>query len=157
MTWFKHSLALLLNLNSSFHSWTQLTFQVSSSESSHMNFVKRVLTDPNDPRNLYNHIYSFDNSRRNPRWVEIENIQHSKCSWLLYMDCSSNLVQMLDLHFSPSTTLSVTPLTSHTMATNITMRRWKMKRVIHLVCFLVQLIKICWNILRLRSELKTDS
>ena len=153
MTWFKHSLALLLNLNSSFHSWTQLTFQVSSSESSQMNFVKRVLTDPNDPRNLYNHIYSFYNSRRHPRWVEIENIQHSKFSWLLYIDCSSNFVQMLDLHFSPSSTLSATPLTSHTMTTSISMRRWTMKRVIHMVCFLVQLIKICSNT---ETKIRTD-
>ena len=154
MTWFKHSLALLLNLNSSFHSWTQLTFQVSSSESSQMNFVKRVLTDPNDPRNLYNHIYSFYNSRRNPRWVVIENIQHSKFSWLLCIDCSSNFVQMLDLHFSPSSTLSATPLTSHTMTTSISMRRWTMKRVIHMVCFLVKLIKICWYT---ETKIRTDS
>ena len=149
--------------------------QASLSNGRHFNFVKRVLTDPYDPRNLYRHVYSFYLSRRNPRWVEWRIFKYffkiSLILWSLFqvsrklkfrynvfirygsqptiypiptrsqiiyqlrsihyisiITTSMSTIDIIDLHFSPSTILSATSLIIHIMTTicSCTRKRRKM-------------------------------
>merc|ERR1719471_1048344 len=44
------------------------------------NLTKRVLSDPYDPRNLYNFVYSYHQVRRNPRYAFFPEPEFSRRS-----------------------------------------------------------------------------